>query len=134
MPIHAISLSQKSHFTLKSCDSMVVPTLLYYCEIWGFKTMKENKTGQLHVKFCKRTLEVRCSTQYFMVNGKLGRFLLEIWVKIRMLSFVNLQSQCNFKIMDSFHGIAIQQCWFYHGIGIQQCWFYHGIGIQQCWF
>ena len=42
---------------------------------------------QIHLKFCKRILKVRNTTPHFIVYGELGRFPLEIRVKLRMISY-----------------------------------------------
>lgn len=72
---------------LKLFDSLVVPILLYGCEIWGF----ENKEiiEKIHLQFCKRILRVRNSTPNFMVYGELGRYPIEIIIKQRMLMYWN---------------------------------------------
>ena len=70
---------------LKLFDSMIEPILLYGAEIWGYENIK--LIEQFHLKFCKRILSVRNTTPNFMVLGELGRFPLEIKVKLRMVSF-----------------------------------------------
>ena len=64
---------------------MVEPILLYGSEIWGFENLKIIE--QVHLNFCKRILKVRTTTPNYMVYGELGRFPLEINVKIRMVTF-----------------------------------------------
>ena len=64
---------------------MIEPILLYGSEIWGFENIK--LIEQFHLKFCKRVLSVRNSTPNFMVLGELGRYPLEVRVKLRMVSF-----------------------------------------------
>ena len=72
---------------LKLFDSLVSPVLLYASEVWGF----ENKDNieRVHLQFCKNILKVRNSTPNYMVYGELGRFSLEIIVKIKMILFWN---------------------------------------------
>lgn len=70
---------------LKLFDSMVEPILLYGSEIWGFENLKNIE--QVHLSFCKRILKVRSTTPNYMVYGELGRFPLEIKVKLRTVSF-----------------------------------------------
>jgi hypothetical protein len=67
---------------LKPFDAMVEPILLYGSEIWGYENIKIIE--QVHLQFCKRT-----TTPNFMVYGELGRFPLEIKVKMRMVSYWN---------------------------------------------
>lgn len=68
-------------------DTLVLPILTYSSEIWGF----ENKSiiEKIHLQFCKKILGVRSSTPNFMVYGELGRFPIEISIKVRMLCFWN---------------------------------------------
>jgi len=42
---------------------------------------------KIHLKFCKIILNVRLTTPNYMVSGELGRYPLEIRVKLTMVSF-----------------------------------------------
>jgi hypothetical protein len=66
-------------------DSMIEPILLYGSEVWGYENLKVIE--QIQLKFCKRILKVRNTTPNFMIYGELGRFPLEIRVKLRMIAF-----------------------------------------------
>ena len=66
-------------------DSLVVPILLYGCEIWGFEN--NSIIEKLHLKFCKTILHVKKSTPSCMVYGELGRFPLDIRIKCRLITF-----------------------------------------------
>lgn len=68
---------------LKNVDAMAEPILLYGSEIWGYENIKIIE--QVHLGFCKRILKARYSTSNFMVCGELGRYPLEIRVKIRLI-------------------------------------------------
>jgi hypothetical protein len=70
---------------LKLFDSLVEPIILYGSEIWGFENIQI--MDKIHLKFCKRILNVRLTTPSYMVYGALGRYPLEIRVKLRMVSF-----------------------------------------------
>ena len=59
---------------------MVEPILLHGSEIWGYENIKIIE--QVHLQFCKRT-----TTPNFMVYGELGRFRLEMKVKMRMKEY-----------------------------------------------
>lgn len=72
---------------LKLFDSLVEPILLYGSEIWGYEDLK--LLEQTHLKFCKRILKVRATTPNYMVYGELGRYPLELNIKLRMLNFWN---------------------------------------------
>jgi hypothetical protein len=66
-------------------DKIVKPILLYGCEIWGFG--KNDIIERVHLKFCKLLLRLKVSTPNFMVYGELGRYPLEIDIKVRMISY-----------------------------------------------
>ena len=42
---------------------------------------------KIHLKLCKRILNVRLTMPNYIVYGELGRYPLEIRVKLRMVSF-----------------------------------------------
>jgi hypothetical protein len=67
---------------MKLFDSLITPILVYSCEVWGF----ENKQGieKMHLQYCKRILNLRSGTPNFMVYGEIGRFPVEIIIKLRM--------------------------------------------------
>ena len=54
-------------------------------KIWGYENSKILE--QIHLKFCKRILKFRNTTPNFIVYGELGRFPLEIRVKLRTISY-----------------------------------------------
>ena len=64
---------------------IVKPILLYGCEIWGFG--QNDIIERVHLKFCKLLLRLKVSTPNFMVYGELGRYPLEIDIKVRMISY-----------------------------------------------
>ncbi len=70
---------------LELFDKMVKPILLYGCEIWGFG--KNDVLERIHLKFCKIILNLKSSTPNYMVYGELGRFPIDIDIKIRCVSF-----------------------------------------------
>ena len=65
--------------------SMIEPILIYGSEVWGYENLKFIE--QIHLKYCKRVLQVRNTTPNFMVLGELGRFPIEVKVKLKMISF-----------------------------------------------
>ena len=69
----------------KAFDHMVVPILLYGCEVWGYSDYK--KLEFVHRKFIKRILHLRKSTPAYMLYGETGRLPLSIIVKKRVLSY-----------------------------------------------
>ncbi len=66
-------------------DRMIVPIMLYGCEVWG----PENyiQTEKLYSKFFKHILWVHGRTTNNMVYGELGRFSLEIQIKKGMIGY-----------------------------------------------
>jgi hypothetical protein len=79
--IHNLSIK----YLLDLLDKIVKPILLYGCEIWGFG--KNDIIERVHLKFCKLVLHLKVSTPNFMVYGELGRYPLEIDIKVRMISY-----------------------------------------------
>ena len=48
----------------------------------------------MHLQYCKRILNLRSSTPNFMVYGEIGRFPVEIIIKLRMATSWN-KMLCN---------------------------------------
>ena len=65
-------------------DSLVIPILLYGCEIWGYET--NSLIEKLHLKFCKSILRVKKTTPSCMIYGELGRFPLDTLIKGRLVT------------------------------------------------
>ena len=63
-----INLSPKHVYGL--FDKLVCPVLSYGCEVWGFHPAVSIE--RLHLKFCKRLLGVKSSTQNNFIYGELG--------------------------------------------------------------
>ena len=53
-------------------DAMVVPILLYGCEVWG--NSKTEIIERIHLRFCKILLKLNKCTPSLMVYGELGRY------------------------------------------------------------
>lgn len=66
-------------------DKMIMPILLYGCEIWGFTNTVIIE--RLHLKYCKLILHLKKSTPNFIVYGELGRFPLSVHIKTRIVNF-----------------------------------------------
>jgi hypothetical protein len=52
-------------------------------EIWGYENI--DILEKVHVKFCKLLLNLKTSTPNFMLYGELGRYPLNITVKLKIL-------------------------------------------------
>ena len=66
-------------------DTLVVPILLYGCEVWGHQQIQ--CVEKLHLRFLKYVLGVKLSTCNSVVYGELGRYPLIITIKKRMISY-----------------------------------------------
>lgn len=73
-------------------DKMIVPILLYGCEVWC--PNMTNLASKLQLRFYKYIFKLNKSTPSRMVYGELGQFPLEIQAKSRMLNF-------GFKLVDN---------------------------------
>ena len=76
--------------------------LLYACEIWGpevlsYKTHFYKSTiEQVHIKFCKQTLNVPWNTENIACRAELGRYPLSIDIKASIFSYwQRLKHSCN---------------------------------------
>ena len=66
-------------------DKLVVPVLVYGCEIWGYS--KLDKIELFHRKFLKQVLSVSKFTANAMVYGELGRVDIKSLIHSRMLNY-----------------------------------------------
>lgn len=70
-------------------DKVVVPVLLYACEVWGYENI--DIIERVHLRYLKHILNLKSSTPSYMVYGETGRFPLYIIIFTRMItSWVNL--------------------------------------------
>ena len=74
------SLGLPIDLQLKMFHTMVAPILLYGCEIWGFENI--DVIESLFLQFYKIILGVKKSTPNCILYGELGRFPIEVFVKI----------------------------------------------------
>lgn len=77
----------------KLFNALVKPVLLYACEIWGpellsYKTPFDKSTiEQVHIKFCKQSLNVPWYTENIACRAELGRYPLSIDIKASICSY-----------------------------------------------
>jgi hypothetical protein len=88
--MHDILKKGKVHNLSVSCqldlfDKIIIPMLTYGSEIWGYENI--DILEKVRVKFCKLLLNLKTSTPNFMLYGELGRYPLNITVKLKILSF-----------------------------------------------
>ena len=70
---------------LELFDKVVKPILLYGCEVWGMGNT--SVIERVHLKFCKLLLNLKKSTPDYMIYGELGRFPLDIFIKLRTINY-----------------------------------------------
>ena len=66
-------------------DAMILPILVYGCEIWCFENIEGLE--KIHLKFLRLITGLRNSTPRFMLYGELGRFPITINIHKRLISF-----------------------------------------------
>lgn len=71
--------------SLQLFDNLVLPVLLYGCEVWGYGDIIQIQI--LHRKFIKTLLGVYTSTPNVMVYGESGQFDIKNHVVSRMITF-----------------------------------------------
>ena len=79
--VHNLSVSCQ----LDLFDKIIIPMLTYGSEIWGYENI--DILEKVHIKLCKLLLNLKTSTPNFMLYGELGRYPLNITVKLKILSF-----------------------------------------------
>ena len=78
-------------------DKMILPILLYGCEIWGFENLENIEI--FYRKFLKYILKVNSQTTNCMVYGEIGRTPLYILIQTRMVCFWHkIQTGLNTKL------------------------------------
>ena len=66
-------------------DTLVAPILSYSCEEWGYT--KTKLLERIHLKYCKKILNVKMSMSNVSVYRDLGRYRLYIRRYVRMLKY-----------------------------------------------
>ena len=66
-------------------ESLVFPTLLYGCEVWGFQDI--NMLEVFYRKFIKKMLKLRPSTASCMIYGEVGRLPLQVTADKYLISY-----------------------------------------------
>lgn len=70
---------------IKLFDHTILPILTYGCEVWGFENIQILE--RIHAEFLRTITKTKKSTPYYMLFAELGRYPLEITIKIRMIGF-----------------------------------------------
>ena len=66
-------------------DAFVSSILMYSCDVWGDSKFKE--VERMHIRFCKRILNVKLSTSIVGIYGELGRYPLYINQYIHIVKY-----------------------------------------------
>ena len=66
-------------------EKMVIPTLIYGAEIWGFGNLLSLERIQL--KFAKYLLKLKRNTANKMIYGETGLYPIEFYINMRIISF-----------------------------------------------
>ena len=70
-------------YILDLFDTLVKPILTYGCEVYGMQNY--NVVEKFYLKFLKRTLNVKMSTNTSMIYAETGRYPLTIDIKVSMI-------------------------------------------------
>lgn len=109
--LNCIKVKMKPKILCQVFDAFVGSTLSYGSEVWGFS--KYTGIERIHLKFCKRLLNVRCSTSTFGVYGELGRYplyvtryirIIKYWCKLIITDNIILQTVYNQALSDCKRG------------------------------
>lgn len=65
---------------LKLFDSTILPIMTYGREIWGYENLQ--MCERIHNSFLRSITKCRNSTLLYMLYGELGRYPIEIFIKL----------------------------------------------------
>ena len=143
-------LSQFQNITPALCmdlfDKFVSPILHYGCEVWGFHSGNDIET--IHLKFCKRKLEVKTSTQNDFIYGELFRYpmyiirycrIVRYWLNIVTGKKSDIVNQIYKHSLDNIDR-SLRYSWvrslrkllFDSGFG--EVWYNQGVGNQEYFY
>ena len=89
-------------------DRMVVPVLLYGCEIWGLSYIQYLEN--FHKKFMKHLLHISKYSANCMAYGELGRMPLSILIQKRVIGFwMTLKNGSRHKLSYIIDAVAAQK-------------------------
>ena len=70
---------------LKLFDSTILPIMTYGCEIWSYEDIKMFE--RIHNTFLRTITKTRKSTPLYCLYGELGRYPIEITMKVKTIGF-----------------------------------------------
>ena len=92
-------------------DEFVVAIINYSCEVWGHS--KSKQLERIHLKFCKKILNVKLSTSNAGVYGELGRYpiyicrfarIVKYWFKVIYTDDCVLKTAYTLSLNDCIEG------------------------------
>ena len=86
-------------------DAFVGSILSYSSEVWGFT--KSNEIEKVHLKFCKRILNVRLNASSAGIYGELSRYPLYIQRYYRIIKYWCNLKQSNNTIISKLYDIGL---------------------------
>ena len=96
-------------------DQLILPIMLYGCEVWGHETCAALESARL--KFYKHMLRVNKSTTSAKVLGEVGKMKIENIISVRMLNFwIELRNDDNHKLSFTLYNLLKRL----HDAGIYQ--------------
>ena len=87
-------------------DSLILPILLYGCELWGYENIEQIEV--LHRNVFRRMLELRKSAPKAMVYGEVGRHEIKFTVWKRMINFWKKVTKSTDKLS------SVVFCWLHY--------------------
>jgi hypothetical protein len=91
------------NIVLNLFQALVVPVLLYGCEIWGYGNIKILE--KLQLKFLKHLFKLKRTTMTEMILGELGIYPLHVQVKVRMIRFWSSICTDGYKFSSKMYNI-----------------------------
>ena len=102
--LNEIDLDVKTRIHL--FDTLILPILLYGCEIWGFENVEQIEVFRR--KYLRYILQVRKSTPNAMVYGELGRYELRYMIWQRMANFWKSIARENGNYSNVIYGAIVE--------------------------
>ena len=102
--LNEIDLDVKTRIHL--FDTLILPILLYGCELWGFENVEQLEV--FHLKYLRNILQVRKSTPNAMVYGELGRYELRYMIWQRMANFWKSIARENGNYSNMIYGAIVE--------------------------
>ena len=93
-------------------DAFVGSILSYSSEVWGYTKSKEIE--RVHLKFCKRILNIRMNSCFIGVYGELARYPLYIQRYYRIIKYWCTLRQSNNIILIKLYDSGLADCLLGH--------------------